>query len=156
MDKYELRRQRLIELKAQKCGNNSAELARRIGREPSYVTRMLYAEGKPGRKRIAEDMVQIIEDAFGIPGWFSQPKANESAPSAPTINTGHDARASLLVAHFYWLTDAEKDEVLRNVKAMADGNRVVLKQLSGKLNPPSDDYIDKLLNGKKRTQHKGN
>lgn len=70
MDKYERRRQRLIELLNTRCDGVAANMARKIGRSPSYVIRMLYPEGKPGKKRIAEDMKDVIETAFGIPGWL--------------------------------------------------------------------------------------
>lgn len=70
MDKYEYRRQRLIALRDEKANGNGAQLARTIDKEPSYVTRMLYPEGKAGKKRIGEDMIQIIEEAFGVQGWF--------------------------------------------------------------------------------------
>lgn len=73
MDKYERRRLRLIELREQRCGGNTAVLARKIERDPSYVTRMLYPEGKAGKKRIADDMMEIIETAFSLPrGWLDQ------------------------------------------------------------------------------------
>ncbi len=71
MDKYERRRQRLIKLRNTECAGSAAELARRINREPSYVSRMLYEEGKAGKKRIADDMMEIIETAFNLPrGWM--------------------------------------------------------------------------------------
>lgn len=71
MDKYERRRQRLVELRDTRCHESAAELARKIERDPSYVARMLYAEGKPGKKRIADDMMELIEKAFTLPrGWM--------------------------------------------------------------------------------------
>lgn len=73
MDKYEKRRLRLIELKDSKCKGVNADLARRIGRDPTYVNRMLYPEGKAGKKRIGDDMVDVIEEAFGLPsGWLDE------------------------------------------------------------------------------------
>jgi phage repressor protein C with HTH and peptisase S24 domain len=73
MDKYERRRLRLIELRDTKCGGNGADLARKIDRDPSYVTRMLYPEGKAGKKRIADDMIDVIEAAFSLPhGWLDE------------------------------------------------------------------------------------
>ena len=39
MDKYERRRLRLLRLRDQECNGSGAELARRIGRDQSYVTR---------------------------------------------------------------------------------------------------------------------
>lgn len=71
MDKYEKRRLRLMQIRDEMCGGKAVEVARKIEREPSYVSRMLYEEGKNGRKRIADDMVEIIEKAFSLPrGWM--------------------------------------------------------------------------------------
>ena len=50
MDKYERRRIRLIELRDTRCNGIAADLARTISREPSYVSRMFYAEGKKGKR----------------------------------------------------------------------------------------------------------
>lgn len=53
------------------CGGKAVDVARKIEREPSYVSRMLYEDGKKGKKRIADDMVEIIERAFSLPrGWM--------------------------------------------------------------------------------------
>ncbi|ASA61244.1 S24 family peptidase [Escherichia coli] len=71
MDKYEQRRLRLIEIRDRFCNGKASELARRIEREPSYVSRMLYPEGKSGKKRIADDMMELIEKSFNLPrGWM--------------------------------------------------------------------------------------
>jgi len=71
MDKYEKRRQRLIQIRDQFCGGKAVDVARKIEREPSYVSRMLYEDGKKGKKRIADDMVEVIEKAFSLPrGWM--------------------------------------------------------------------------------------
>lgn len=71
MDKYEKRRQRLIQIRDEMCGGKAVNVARKILREPSYVSRMLYEEGKNGKKRIADDMVEIIEKSFDLPpGWM--------------------------------------------------------------------------------------
>lgn len=77
MDKYERRRLQLLKLRDEQCNGKVVDVARRISREPSYVSRMLYPEGKAGRKRIADDMVELIETSFGLSrGWMdglSQP-----------------------------------------------------------------------------------
>lgn len=83
MDKYEKRRQRLIQIRDEMCGGKAVDVARKIEREPSYVSRMLYEPGKNGRKRIADDMIEIIETAFNLPrGWMDsihqpQPQSEE-------------------------------------------------------------------------------
>lgn len=74
MNKYEHRRLRLLELRAWACEGMTARLAERIARSDSYVARMLYEEGKPGKKRIGDDMLDVLEAAFGLThGWFDQP-----------------------------------------------------------------------------------
>ncbi|WP_230682748.1 LexA family protein [Pluralibacter gergoviae] len=79
MDKYEKRRLRLIQLRDDYCNGNASMLARKIEREPSYVSRMLWPEGKAGRKRIADDMIEIIEKAFDLPrGWMDDIVAEPS------------------------------------------------------------------------------
>lgn len=73
MDKYEIRRLQLIKLRDEMCGGKAVDLARKINREPSYVSRMLYPEGKKQKKRIADDMVEVIESAFGLSrGWLDR------------------------------------------------------------------------------------
>lgn len=57
-----------MKIRDEKCAGKAAELARRIGKDPTYVTRMLYPEGKDGKKRIADEMIEAIESAF--PGWL--------------------------------------------------------------------------------------
>lgn len=93
MDKYEVRRQRLIWLRDNLCQGKAAYLAERIGRDSSYVSRMFYAEGKKGKKRIADDMIELIEKSFQLdPGWLSRP----SPPSFDEIAT--DAHVETSVA----------------------------------------------------------
>lgn len=80
MDKYEQRRLRLEEIRDRFCNGKASDLARRIEREPSYISRMLYPEGKNGKKRIADDMVEIIEKAFSLPrGWMDGIVENTSS-----------------------------------------------------------------------------
>ena len=53
MDKYERRRLRILEWRDDQCNRSVAGLARRIDRDCSSVSRMLYVDGKAGKKRIA-------------------------------------------------------------------------------------------------------
>ncbi|MDJ0087677.1 S24 family peptidase [Pantoea allii] len=94
MDKYEKRRQRLIQIRDEMCGGKAVDVARKIEREPSYVSRMLYEPGKNGKKRIADDMVEIIETAFKLPrGWMDsihQPQPqNDELEFAGSIRDGY-------------------------------------------------------------------
>lgn len=71
MDKYENRRLKLIELKDNFCNGKISTLAEKLGKDQSYVGRMLYPEGKAGKKRIGDDMLDVISQVFQIPkSWF--------------------------------------------------------------------------------------
>lgn len=88
----EQRRQLLIKLIDTHFGGRLAPLARIIERDPSYVSRMLYEEGKSGKKGITETMVSLIEGKTGFIGWFSgaeapaRPKENENSVVIPQYN----------------------------------------------------------------------
>jgi len=86
MDKHEFRRIRLMRIKDELCDGKAATLANRIGRSPSYVSRMLYPEGKGGKKRIADDMIDIIEEAF--PGWLLDDKEQNKINPLSSCNDG--------------------------------------------------------------------
>ncbi len=66
MDKYERRRQRLLFLKKQFCQNKISILADRLDRPHSYVSRMLYPEGKAHKRRIGDDMLEHIAQTFDV------------------------------------------------------------------------------------------
>lgn len=68
MDKYEKRRAALKGLVDSLGRGGIATIAARIGKEPNYVSRMLYPPGKKGRKRIGEDSADALAAAY--PEWF--------------------------------------------------------------------------------------
>uniref|UniRef100_UPI003F580756 LexA family transcriptional regulator n=1 Tax=Vibrio cholerae TaxID=666 RepID=UPI003F580756 len=71
MDIYEIRRQRLLKLKDERCNGKIVTLAEKIDTSQSYVSRMLYSPDKVGKKNISDVMVQKITDAFGLnKGWL--------------------------------------------------------------------------------------
>ena len=103
MDKYETRRQRLLYIRDNLCGGKAVDVARTIGREPSYVSRMLYPEGKKQKKRIADEMVELIESSFNLPrGWMdgitgsinSVSERVENSPQIQYVIEVLDAQAS--------------------------------------------------------------
>lgn len=67
MDKYERRRRNLAWLRDTYCDGRNADLARKLGKDPSYISRMFYPDDKAGRKRIADDMLEHIEEVFRLP-----------------------------------------------------------------------------------------
>lgn len=85
MDKYEQRRQALRQLKERLGRGGIARIAAEIGKEPNYVSRMLYPPEKEGRKRIGEDSVEVLDRKF--PGWLS---GDATEPSLlPIVHEGH-------------------------------------------------------------------
>lgn len=112
MDKYERRRLRLLSLKQEKCNDSNADLARKIGRDPSYVARMLYPAGKPGMKRIADDMMEVIETAFGLTrGYFDlEPEPiNENGvpPLGASVGVSEEAGPSSNPDSYIWIDHYE-------------------------------------------------
>jgi len=95
MDKYEIRRQNLRALIDSHCGGRSATLADLIARTPSYVSRMLYPEGKEGKKRIGEDMRDLIEDALSLKqGTLDEdPAAKDGGTSGPIATEADRTKA---------------------------------------------------------------
>jgi len=59
---------------------------------------------------------------------------------------GGDPRAAKLAAHFYFLNDDQKDEEYKRIKAMADTNRLFLKNMQGtKIQFPPDTHVATVL-----------
>ncbi len=95
MDKYEKRRLALIRLVAKVGGQ--AKLADKLEVNPSYVSRMLYEEGKAAKKRIGEDMVEKLDHLYE--GWLDElennKKQNNFISDEFTINQYHDVRGAM-------------------------------------------------------------
>lgn len=64
MDKYEQRRKALRALVDSLGRGGISAVAQKIGKDSSYVSRMLYPEGKNGMKRMGEDTVEVLQKAF--------------------------------------------------------------------------------------------
>ena len=110
MDKYEVRRLRLIELRDRECGGNTSELARRLDRNPTYVLRMLYPAGKEGKKRIGDDLIEVIDKTFKLPhGWLD---------GKDLTNTTAWPFTSVTPERFHKLSQAQKDSIESTIAAM--------------------------------------
>lgn len=109
MDKYEIRRLNLVKLMQTHCNNSIKNLANQLGKDHSYVSRLLYQEGKKYKKNIADRVTTDIEHAFNLPrGWldglssnnlfvekpFSEQKSNPIASSQNEIPLGRDEIAA--------------------------------------------------------------
>lgn len=60
----------LKKLRDDYCGGNSAELARRLKTDPTYVNRLFYPVGKKGRKGIGLTLMRSATQAFDLPPGF--------------------------------------------------------------------------------------
>lgn len=81
MDKYEQRRIALQALVDELGRGGIASIAQQIGKDASYVSRMLYPAGKTGGKRIGENTVEILARAY--PSHFAQNTSSGAAEPAP-------------------------------------------------------------------------
>jgi phage repressor protein C with HTH and peptisase S24 domain len=96
MDKYEQRRTALQAL-AQGLGKGGiTRIAERIGKDASYVSRMLYPESKPGFKRMGEDTAEKLSTAF--PGWLST-SISHTIDHAGAYIVNHVSKNDADVAH---------------------------------------------------------
>lgn len=123
MDRYEIRRQNLLRLKKERFNERNVDLARAIDREASYVSRMLYPDGKAGRKRISEVMIGIIEEALGLPkGYLDNPSNLDGICSAPTNLFKEPSETKLLANMQVWdsNTPLGEDEVAIRFLSKAD------------------------------------
>jgi phage repressor protein C with HTH and peptisase S24 domain len=83
MDKYETRRNLLQRLVDSFGRGGQRQVADKIGVEANYISRLLYPEGKSGKKRIGEDVWDKIVDAFpNFPSDVNSTQPNENAPAS--------------------------------------------------------------------------
>ena len=107
MDKYEFRRQRLIELKDQHCDGKISTLAEKLKRSHSYVSRMLFDENKPNKKRIGDDMLDVISEAFGVSkAWLDGDVDVAEVPQDEITTTGLTKDKARLLEYY---RDANKE-----------------------------------------------
>lgn len=90
MDMYEHRRKALQALVDSIGRGGIASIAQKIGKDASYVSRMLYSPEKSGSKRIGEDSAMLLLNAY--PSFFTEANslfapgvaaASSLPPSAP-------------------------------------------------------------------------
>ncbi len=121
------REQRLLGyLRDTYCGGVAAELARKLGhKNPSYINRAFYPEGKAGRKGIGLELMRQCSEAFDLPrGWwdsFDLDRApvqgtllgEEVMPQAkpqPALATGVPEAAAHLIALMAEIVEPLDDE----------------------------------------------
>lgn len=60
----------LMEIRDTLCGGNSAELARQIGKDATYVNRLFYPKDKAGHKGMGLEIMAAASRAFFLPAGF--------------------------------------------------------------------------------------
>ena len=85
MAEYTNEQQLLMHLRDAECRGNAAELARKIGKDPTYVSRLFYPIGKKARKSIGLEIMQSCTKAFSLPpGFWERPAKSAEAYPAGT------------------------------------------------------------------------
>lgn len=85
MDKYEQRREALRALIDSLGRGGISAVAKKINKDASYISRMLYPEGKNGMKRIGEDTVELLRGEY--PGFFTAVEPLETAEAEVFIDS---------------------------------------------------------------------
>jgi alpha-mannosidase len=102
MDKYERRRVNLAKLITDRCDGVVATFAKRIGRDASYVTRMLYPDDKPGRKRMGDNLKETIELEYSLERGALDADPDETTPRhtkypTPVYQLSHVEKAAYII-----------------------------------------------------------
>lgn len=70
MAEYTGRQLLLMKIRDERCAGNAAELARRIGKDQTYVNRLFYPVGKRGGKGVGLEIMEACTRAFDLPAGF--------------------------------------------------------------------------------------
>lgn len=115
----------LAKLRDERCEGNAAALARKIGKDATYINRLFYPPEKAGAKKIGTKIMDACTEAFGLhPGfWDGVP-----APDTKVVSIQSDASKTIASA------DAGSDIVIPQYDAggsMGDGGKLLLADQPG-------------------------
>lgn len=120
MTKHELRRQSLVKL-VEKLGKGGiTRVAAAIGKEPNYVSRMLYPSDKKGQKNIGEDSWDDLVRAYPEISSEWKPSASEAKNDWPLDLVSQDQYALLTHAEKCRVQVHMADEIEKIIAARAD------------------------------------
>ena len=77
MEEYTNEQQLLNRIRAELCDGSISVLARRIGKDVSYVSRLLYPVDNKGRKGVGLEIMKVCNKAFDLPLGFWEQSAAE-------------------------------------------------------------------------------
>jgi len=70
MEEFTSHQRLLMKIRDELCKGNSAELARKIKKDATYVNRLFYPIGKNGRKNIGLEIMGACNEAFHLPRGY--------------------------------------------------------------------------------------
>lgn len=82
-DIADIRQRRLREIMEARFHGRQNLIAEAVGREPSYISRLLLPSGHRHRKRLGEDLAREFERELRLtPGWFDVDSQGDLLPSS--------------------------------------------------------------------------
>lgn len=159
MDKFEIRRLKLIELIESKFEGSPSKLADKIGRERSYITRCKYPPTKNGAKRISDTLLTAIYENCDIPfGWMDGKAIEEnldehftvsdtffvSLTDKKEITKGKIEELNAVVSEYLSLSENSQTKIrdYLTYHLTIEGSNVSISEEKGKNNAPSEDQTD--------------
>lgn len=73
MDKYEIRRQKLLKLIDRYADGVKYKFAELVNMNPGTISHLVAEVGVPGKQLITEKKIEQIEKKLAISGWFDLP-----------------------------------------------------------------------------------
>ncbi|WP_455806697.1 hypothetical protein [Pseudomonas fluorescens] len=147
MDKFEIRKANLQTLIDRVYGEGvwgaKAKFAKRLEKQPDYLSRLLYPKGKPGAKNVGEDLAREIEREFDLP-QYSMDMPGLSFDQGPEEDF---PMAEVVVRPRYLDQNYEKaapglrriaDEIANRILQMPEDRALKLKQAIELLVPADD------------------
>lgn len=135
MDIKEIRRARVRQIIDRDFGGTDSEFAHRIGRQPSYISR-IFTDKPEHRRNIGEGLARKIEIECGLePGYLDLPFGDESVGSSDAEAGRTKSKAEVRLDSIdLWddSTEVEDDEVavpfLKEVELAAGTGRFVIEE----------------------------
>lgn len=120
---YERRRTALEALIQPQVRGNIKKFADETGIDATYVQRMLYPEGKKGRKNIGEEYVKLIGSKY--PNWLD----GETAPSFDEANKPQHTDAawpfsSITPEEYFSLEEKQRTQIENRIQVYLDDNAI--------------------------------
>lgn len=116
MDIQDLRRKNLRHILDTRFGGVMSRLADAVGRQPSYISRMLAEEGKAGRKGFGEDLARKFEESLGLSRGALDQDDSQAHSAIPRVdaNVAPGPDVTGLVPLISWVQAGNWGEVIDN------------------------------------------